>query len=376
MRRKETALLPSLVQAEAARTGDAPACAPCTTALGEAALVAAPEQTAPRKQRPWLIVGLPTVPRAGADYLTPTLAALAGEVGGSGPHDTDPLRDRVQIWVMSTSSAGHAPFERLRAAYASARAFRFLAPPASEVADPPGEGRDAGTVNKPGYKVRRQTRHFLLLLRAAAGASDYFMTMEDDFVACAGLLPTLYSLLRKAHRYEENWAAIRVSYGLAGVILRGDDLGAVARYFGARVAKRPPDHLMVEWMARESDEARAYLGGRRNLAFRYNVLDHIGATSSLRSTTSPTYPRCYEALGEPTLFAVEAFSERACPHDDVWPCVPDPSASATTFGGNGSEVAARQNLALRAAPVGYRAPRAAPRRHGVDTSSLPRGRRG
>ena len=74
---------------------------------------------------------------------------------------------------------------------------------------------------------------------------------------------------------------------------------------------------MVEWMARETEASKLplplplplsltlaltltlhpnpkaskrYLGARRNLAFRYNLLDHIGAVSSLRETVSPTYP--------------------------------------------------------------------------------------
>ena len=81
---------------------------------------------------------------------------------------------------------------------------------------------------------------------------------------------------------------------------------------------------MVEWMARETEASRHYLGERRNLAFRYNLLDHIGAVSSLRETASPTYPRCLDELKEPVLFRVEVFNALECPKDDLWPCPPRP----------------------------------------------------
>ena len=33
-----------------------------------------------------------------------------------------------------------------------------------------------------------------------------------------------------------------------------------------------------------------------------------------------SWPVCYEKLVAPTLFDVEAFSEKDCPQQDVWPC--------------------------------------------------------
>ena len=50
----------------------------------------------------------------------------------------------------------------------------------------------------------------------------------------------------------------------------------------------------AQWFAGETDVSSAYRGDRVNLAFRYNLLDHIGASSSLRSEISPEYPHCYE----------------------------------------------------------------------------------
>ena len=84
---------------------------------------------------------------------------------------------------------------------------------------------------------------------------------------------------------------------------------------------------MVEWMARETEASRRYLGERRNLAFKYNLLDHIGAVSSLRDAASPAYPRCLDELKAPVLFRVEVFNALECPRDDLWPCAPQPPTS-------------------------------------------------
>jgi hypothetical protein len=73
-------------------------------------------------------------------------------------------------------------------------------------------------------------------------------------------------------------------------------------------------------MAGETDESRRYRGARVNVGFRYNIFQHIGAVSTLRSQQSGSFPACYEELVEPIVFKVEAFSKQECPQDDIWPC--------------------------------------------------------
>ena len=111
-----------------------------------------------------------------------------------------------------------------------------------------------------------------------------------------------------------------MSFGLNGIIVHSDDMAEVARYLNKHRRRRPPDHLMVEWMAAEKPESKAYVGNRRLIAYRFNVLKHNGAVSTLRNTISPSYPKCFERLGEPVNFEVESFNQKQCPQDDVWPC--------------------------------------------------------
>lgn len=323
------ALLTYVVLARRAFDVRQPAAAPAfATAAGPASAVA--ERRAGGGMRLWLTVAIMTVPRKGLDYLTATLESFDHER----PARESVLYDRTEVLVLNNAKGGEAnePFEKLRRRFANDRFFYF-ATNTHQRADRRPELRDAGDRNSPGYRVRQQTRDFAALLEVAAGRADYLLTMEDDFLACPKMMGTLQYVVDKAHAVAGDWAAVRVSYGLAGVLLRGKDVLPLAAYMLKRHEARPPDHIIVEWFGSESAESRAYFDGRHNLAFKYNLLDHIGAVSSLRSEISPSYPHCFDALQEPVLFKVEAFSAASCPHDDLWPCPAQPRSSS--FGRRG-----------------------------------------
>jgi hypothetical protein len=127
-------------------------------------------------------------------------------------------------------------------------------------------------------------------------------------------------MLAKATRYHGDWLAIRSSYGMNGIFMHNKDLRVFMQYLLTHQSRRPPDHLVVEWYAGETKESAAYRKARANVGFKYNLFNHIGTTSTLRSQKQTTFPVCYDLLIEPTVFKVEAFNPRQCPHDDIWPC--------------------------------------------------------
>lgn len=106
------------------------------------------------------------------------------------------------------------------------------------------------------------------------------------------------------------------------VSFHASDVGIFADYLLEHQARRPPDHLAVEWFAGEKPQSKKYKGDRPHVAFRYNLFYHLGVQSSLRSVDQTTFPYCYEPLGEPILFKVEAYDPVTCPEDDIWPCTP------------------------------------------------------
>ncbi|KAK7241065.1 hypothetical protein SO694_00053035 [Aureococcus anophagefferens] len=270
----------------------------------------------PRRRAPWLArVGLPTVPRADdADYLLQTLASFAAEL----PRDaSDPAHGSVVVFVVNTHGPGHKRFDEAARLYERDAQFRFSA--AAEAA-PPNEKRDSGSANRPGWRVRKQTRDIVSVLRTAEGAAAYFLFAEDDMKLCGhGLFAAEY-VVRRAERAYPNFMAVRASFGMNGIFIHDADIAHFSAYMLAHQARRPPDHLVVEWFAGETEESRTYRGDRQHLGFRWNFFDHIGARSTLRAQTSGKMPACYEELLAPVVFPVEAYHPKRCPNHDFTPC--------------------------------------------------------
>jgi hypothetical protein len=127
-------------------------------------------------------------------------------------------------------------------------------------------------------------------------------------------------LLEKSTLYHNDWLAIRASYGMNGIFMHYKDIQVFSEYLLSNQVRRPPDHLVVEWFAGETEVSKKYKGNRVNIGFRYNLFDHIGRKSTLRSAEQIAFPGCYDPLMEPTVFKVEAFDPMVCPNDDIWPC--------------------------------------------------------
>lgn len=302
----------------------------------------------------WLVIGMPTVSRLNEeDYLLHTLDTIAQQL----PRDPqDLMYMRVAVIVVNVQAPGttHRRFAEAQARYAPgahpmAACFTFLSLDAAEQYPDPKRGataeNDLGNANVPGFRVRKQTRNLAAVMQRAyslfpEGVGGYYMFLEDDMQLCRyGLVAAQY-LLAKASRYHPNWLAIRASYGMNGIFLHMKDVHTFGAYLLKHQMRRPPDHLVVEWFAGETPEAKAYRGNRANVGFRHNLFDHIGVYSSLRSEIQTSFPRCYELLAEPTVFKVEAFDPLQCPRDDIWPCrgvlgVSMPDASRLKFEGLG-----------------------------------------
>ena len=140
--------------------------------------------------------------------------------------------------------------------------------------------KDRGDPNFPGAKVRQQTTDMAATVAAAleifpvdAARPYVYFTMEDDMAVCPRALSALRYLVHKSTAYHQNWIAIRMSFGLNGIILHSEDMAEVFRYLNKHRRRRPPDHLMVEWMAAEKPER--YALNLLSVAFTPAISPHL-----------------------------------------------------------------------------------------------------
>ena len=107
-----------------------------------------------------------------------------------------PLFGSVQIVVMNMAAGAHAEFDALKALYATpshpkGSYLTFLENKAPYADAQPGL-RDGGSADRPGWKVRKQTRDTVRLLESVKGVSRYHLFVEDDMRLC----PYGFSALR------------------------------------------------------------------------------------------------------------------------------------------------------------------------------------
>ena len=283
--------------------------------------------------KPWLVLALPSVARE-VDYLSATLESIRRQLPdprapGAAAQLIGPDSIRVLIMDVSPPGENKAFLEQRRRFQDSAWSpyFHFAqigdGAATPKVVDPQPGATDKGTADHPGARVRKQTRDVAMLLRhPVASSGRLFLFMEDDFRLCPSALEAIAYLVRKAGAYAgaKGWNAARVSYGLNGIVIHSQDVLTFSTYLEQHQARRPPDHLAVEWFAGEKPQSKATKAGRAHFAFKYNLFEHLGTVSSLRQENQVSWPVCYEKLVSPTLFDVEAFNERQCPGQDVWPC--------------------------------------------------------
>jgi len=294
-----------------------------------------------------LVIGIPTIERPSkTSYLDQTLDSYVRQLSPS-PATTAlstsassifAASENVLVLVMDMSDAKgkpHDAFDQARQKYGKYPFFKFLTN--KHYARKPREASTFYGTERQRETVMQQSMDLTALLDAAVLiSSDFFMFMEDDMTVCGNALKAVMHLIEKAVLYHENFMCIRASFGMNGIIMHNlnytttssegkshaiqNDVKRYADYMFSRYERRPPDHLIVEFCAAETEESRSYVQKRTNVGYRYNLFHHLGKVSSIRGEQHWGFPTCYDELLVPTVFEVEGFNPKQCPHDDIWPC--------------------------------------------------------
>ena len=167
-------------------------------------------------------------------------------------------------------------------------------------------------------KTARQARDVARAMKLALEQKrfTYALLLEDDWVACPGLLGNLFTALHRAEAvHGTNFAALRVSYGLNGILVPRTRLAALAKHVEQRASKKPPDLAFTEWALAQNGKL---------IAYRHNLFVHVGSKSAVGNSGSRWNAACFELLFDWLQKGVEAFDVTKCAHDAVSPCDPPP----------------------------------------------------
>jgi hypothetical protein len=290
-----------------------------------------------------LIVVANTIPRSGGEkYLLRTLDSFASQVPPTG----------VTVFVLNLRPGKHEVFAEAQELYKGDGRFIFheAEPIRTEPELPPEqlerEEKEEGMMKEevdldgppvPGRRNRQQTRDVSMLTRlvvsifgvGGSGGTPLsgapVMLIEDDFVLCEGAMSKLLGLVAPGALLSPDWTAIRVSYGLCGIIMQMRDLPAWSDYILAQQSYRPVDILAYYWFARESSQrqpaALTHFGkDRDNFNYRHNLLNHIGKVSTYPGRPARQFAGCSDVLVVWSLHKHERFDIEGCPGWMVSPC--------------------------------------------------------
>ncbi|CAH0366419.1 unnamed protein product [Pelagomonas calceolata] len=290
LRRQQEALATERVALERLRNATAPA------AQAAQAAQAAPAAPAP----PTLIQGILMHVDRPENYLRRALASLLTEC-----RETALLRLLV---VDATPGAERDAFIGARRDHGRLPIVSFVRLASS------GRRRLLGSPQKTARQARDVARAMRLALQHKR--FTYAFLLEDDWVACPNLLGNLFTAVHRAEAvHGTNFAALRVSYGLNGIIVPRTRLASLAKHVEQRASQKPPDLAFTEWALQQNGKLVAY---------RHNLFVHVGHQSSVGNSGSRWNAACFELLFDWLQKGVEAFDVKKCAHDAISPCDPPP----------------------------------------------------
>jgi len=273
-----------------------------------------------------LVVGINTIVRLKKgsdhqheDYLLQTLRSLKQQLSNMPAEQ----RDCILVFVSNFDNKPHTTFESAKLEFQNlhqdAYHFYFYTAANLRLSDPfadiPGNDYLAPENSLPGHLARQQNADVLTLLSTVFRTIpnfEYFLFMEDDFLACDNSLSTILNDLRKIEAHtpaRKALCGLRLSYGMSGLILDRIRAWYFAYYLSNNLDLFPVDLLIRKYMFEHKNNAGrdvphtfGFCKPRTMSLFvhKHVLLEHIGETSTFLERNEkgfrPPFPGCGESM--------------------------------------------------------------------------------
>eukprot|EP01012_Entosiphon_sulcatum_P048234 TRINITY_DN6656_c0_g1_i2.p1 TRINITY_DN6656_c0_g1~~TRINITY_DN6656_c0_g1_i2.p1 ORF type:complete len:362 (-),score=63.96 TRINITY_DN6656_c0_g1_i2:388-1473(-) len=276
-----------------------------------------------------ILISIHTVPRRNASYLPRVLRSIRREF-----HIAESDNPRVRVMVLNHRPGSHPDFEAAKKEFETEEkpVFRFID---RNTIDPPSQcaNNSCPGLWRPVTDTTVRMNHHIAewLGETAIMCTDMVLLMEDDFELCDGFFSSMLRILRKVELIQSDFAAIRVSYGLNGVLLHCTDIPKIANYLQHNMKAGPADTLFgYLWTATQRVKDDAFIPdvslffNRSYFVVRNNIMNHIGHVSTRsqddwkeeaklrKPDTVLHYPKCDGILNFEGLYALESFNPEEC----------------------------------------------------------------
>ncbi len=271
---------------------------------------------------PRLSIAVLTIERPGnLDYVKRTVASLEKAI-----INHPGLVDNIIVFhPRNPKTHRHAVFEESRD-LTKRKEFQFIEKDALDIADYEGIKTHRGYWRPVTEKDVQQNNDFIAMLeqvkqKACPTPESLFLIMEDDFEQCPFSFDHIRRVITASRLYYPNFTGIRISVGLNGIIFKCKHATAMQEYLKKHRFGGPADTLFFGfWTLNEDGRAHFTEPESYFLVYQHNLMDHIGAISSIVSgalMTNRVYPGCYDILQTGAI--AEKFNS-GCLDKELTPC--------------------------------------------------------
>ncbi|CAL1526839.1 unnamed protein product [Lymnaea stagnalis] len=253
------------------------------------------------KQGVSIVIGVPTIKRDKASYLTQTLSSLIAGLNEAETNDCLIVLFIAEPWdIMYAEQVTALVKENFQSSLVSGL-LEVIVPPAGFY---PDLNNLKETFGDPKERVKWRTKQnldYAFLMLYARPKATYYVQMEDDVIAKAGYLSIMKTF---AVQQKDDWIMLEFSaLGFIGKMFKSSDIPTIVEFFLMFHADKPIDWLLDHYLwvkvcnpEKDAKHCQRMIQSVRR-RFKPSLFQHIGVESSLRGKVQKLKDRDFGKAG-------------------------------------------------------------------------------